>query len=131
MCNSQPMARVWMENNFAAAQASSINLVEPAARRFVPLLPYTAPRLPLAYGIDSIPRSYPSSSTRNCSCHTLHTLTKYRELVSHRRHDPADSIDPILQIGWFHVFKGYIPNKWTSQQEFFLSQSMPMHSHTL
>jgi hypothetical protein len=32
--------------------------------------------------------------------------------------DP-DSLEPIVQIGWFQVFKGYIPNEWTSRQERF------------
>ena len=32
--------------------------------------------------------------------------------------DP-DSIDTVVQIGWFQVLKGYIPKEWTSKQEYF------------
>jgi hypothetical protein len=33
--------------------------------------------------------------------------------------DP-DSNDPILQIGWFQVLKGYVPHEWNTLQEGFL-----------
>ncbi len=32
--------------------------------------------------------------------------------------DP-DSIETVVQIGWFQVLKGYIPNEWTLRQETF------------
>jgi hypothetical protein len=32
--------------------------------------------------------------------------------------DP-DSIDTVVQIGWFQVLKVYIPKEWTSKQEVF------------
>jgi hypothetical protein len=32
--------------------------------------------------------------------------------------DP-DSIEPVEQIGWFQVLKGYIPKEWTLKQEGF------------
>ena len=39
-------------------------------------------------------------------------------LLAGDANDP-DSIEPVVQIGWFQVFKGYIPNEWTLRQETF------------
>jgi hypothetical protein len=39
-------------------------------------------------------------------------------------------INPIIQIGWFQLLKGYVPNEWISQRGFHRSQT-PMDDRVL
>jgi hypothetical protein len=50
-------------------------------------------------------------------------------LLNGQKNDP-ESTDPALQIGWFGVIKGYIPDQWsTIQTDFFRSQRLEAKYH--
>jgi hypothetical protein len=52
---------------------------------------------------------------QNCSRPSPHNHPGYRELVYHWTNDPNSSAITV-QIGWFQVLKGYIPEDWTSMR---------------